>query len=166
MTKFFKYFIFAFLLMPLTSCDDAKDIIEEEEPLNPFEVLKSNQWAIEDVKMVHVGNVIDLTVEDNGTFPFCAQDNYYSFNDGGIIETLENSNICLDAPTIKAYIDGNWISTNQKDSLIIINTEMVTMVGAMNAPSETKIELDLVYDLDWLGNPYNLKLSLFSIEED
>ncbi len=165
MTKFFKYLCIPFLMVHLTSCDEAEEVFKED-PLDSFEILKSHQWAVEEVKVVHIGNVIDLQLEDNGIFPFCAQDNFFTFEDDGTIENLENTDVCIDVPTIKAYIDGNWISSNNKDSLIIINSSMVMMVGTMNATSENNIDLDLVYDVDWKARAYNLRLSLYSVDEE
>ncbi len=165
MTTFFKYFCLTCLMLPLTSCDEAKDVLHDD-PLDSYAILKSHQWAVEDVKMVHRDNIVDLVTEENGIFSFCAQDNLFEFKDGGQIELEENSNICLDAPLIKAYIDGNWTSSNNSDSIMILNSAMVQMFGTMNATSENKIDLDLIYDIDWQGEPYNLKLSLFSVEEE
>ncbi len=165
MTKLFNYFIFALLAASLASCDEEKDSISGDVSLNAFEVLKSHKWAVEDAKVEHLGNIVDLQESNNGTFPFCSQDNYYSFIDGGEIENLDLGDICLDATTHKALIDGNWLSVNQSDSLLIINSKLEELFGSMSAPSETKIKLNLIYDFDWMENPYHLKLSLFSVED-
>lgn len=163
MLKQIKYFCIALLFVPFMACED-DEVFSGEPTFDSLEVLKSHQWGVLKANGEHDGLIIDLEANDNGIFSICAQDNFYKFQADGTIENLENSDVCLDAPQIKAYIDGEWWYNQVTDSLEIATLSLDTIAGTINAVSETEIDLNIEYDEDWNGKPYRLLLTLYSVD--